>query len=65
MASNIVALITGASRGLGLQLARSLLLKENFHVVATCRNPSGAEELQALQVLREHSAHLIQFLMGE
>jgi NAD(P)-dependent dehydrogenase (short-subunit alcohol dehydrogenase family) len=47
--SNLVALITGASRGIGLQFVRSLLAQDNWHVVATCRNPDSASELQALQ----------------
>ncbi|CAN9499588.1 unnamed protein product [Ophioblennius macclurei] len=44
-----VALIQGASRGLGLQFCRHLLhLHNNTSVVATCRNPDGAAELRAL-----------------
>ncbi len=41
-------LITGGNRGIGLELVRQLLLAGDM-VFATCRNPAGAEGLQALQ----------------
>eukprot|EP00928_Gymnodinium_smaydae_P054938 TRINITY_DN38620_c0_g1_i1.p1 TRINITY_DN38620_c0_g1~~TRINITY_DN38620_c0_g1_i1.p1 ORF type:complete len:277 (-),score=34.38 TRINITY_DN38620_c0_g1_i1:213-977(-) len=47
MASSCVYLITGSSRGLGLEFVRQLLARGD-NVIATCRNPSGATELQAL-----------------
>ncbi|MFL6137228.1 MAG: SDR family oxidoreductase [Frankiaceae bacterium] len=40
-------LITGASRGIGLELARQYA-EAGHHVVATCRDPSTAVELPAL-----------------
>ena len=40
-------LITGCNRGIGLCLTR-LALARGDHVVATCRNPAHAGELQAL-----------------
>jgi len=43
-----VALIQGASRGLGLQYCKSLLHKNCF-VVATCRSPEKSDELKRLQ----------------
>lgn len=43
-----VALVQGASRGLGLQLARALAARGNLDVVATCRNPDKAEELAGI-----------------
>jgi short chain dehydrogenase len=43
-----VFLLTAASRGLGLELTRQLLTRTKGHIVATCRSPSAAEELQAL-----------------
>lgn len=42
-----VVLITGASRGLGLELARQYAA-EGATVIATCRNPAGSTELAAL-----------------
>lgn len=43
-------LITGANRGIGLELVRQLLLLETppKHVFATCRSPDKAEDLQKL-----------------
>ncbi|XP_029377325.1 uncharacterized protein LOC115055560 isoform X2 [Echeneis naucrates] len=44
-----VALIQGASRGLGLQFCKHILKnKSTAAVVATCRNPDGAAELRSL-----------------
>ncbi|HTI67857.1 MAG TPA: SDR family oxidoreductase [Caulobacteraceae bacterium] len=43
------ALITGASRGIGLGLTRAFCAR-GWSVVATCRDPAGAAELQALGV---------------
>lgn len=40
-------LITGANRGLGLEFARQYA-DLNWNVIATCRDPQGAAELQAL-----------------
>jgi NAD(P)-dependent dehydrogenase (short-subunit alcohol dehydrogenase family) len=40
-------LITGASRGIGLELTRQLLGK-GWHVTATARNPHGSEGLKKL-----------------
>jgi NAD(P)-dependent dehydrogenase (short-subunit alcohol dehydrogenase family) len=42
------ALITGANRGIGLEFARQLL-NEDWSVVATCRHPEGARELEGLR----------------
>ncbi|KAK9839402.1 hypothetical protein WJX81_000014 [Elliptochloris bilobata] len=43
-----VALVTGASRGLGLEFARQLLSRPGQSVVAACRDPSSAGDLQQL-----------------
>jgi NAD(P)-dependent dehydrogenase (short-subunit alcohol dehydrogenase family) len=43
-----VALITGANRGIGLELTRQCLQRGD-RVFATCRNPQDAVELQALE----------------
>ncbi|KAM6997200.1 C-signal [Tautogolabrus adspersus] len=44
-----IALIQGASRGLGLEFCKHILKsKSPAAVIATCRNPDGAGELQSL-----------------
>lgn len=40
-------IITGANRGIGLGLTQRFL-RSNYHVIATCRNPDEAKELQTL-----------------
>ena len=47
-------MITGASRGLGLEFARQFY-KEECRVIATCRNPKNANELNALGDIDIHS----------
>ena len=42
-------LITGANRGLGLAFVRELLLLKPHHLIACCRDPETAEELQKLK----------------
>ncbi|XP_069185169.1 C-signal [Procambarus clarkii] len=48
-------LITGCSRGLGLEMVRQLVTSDSAPrvVLATCRNPDSAKELQGLA--RDHS----------
>ncbi|XP_028279326.1 uncharacterized protein LOC114447317 isoform X2 [Parambassis ranga] len=44
-----IALIQGASRGLGLEFCRHILKNKSLAgVIATCRNPDGATELRGL-----------------
>ena len=47
MASSPVALVQGANRGLGLAFVR-ILASRNSKVVATCRRPDQAEDLQKI-----------------
>lgn len=49
-------LITGANRGIGLELARQYSARENTQVFATTRNPESANDLQALA--QSHPEHL-------
>lgn len=45
-----VSLVQGASRGLGLEFVKQLLVKNSQeHVIATCRNPNGAAGLIELK----------------
>ena len=47
---NAVVVITGANRGIGLEMATQILRKsEGNAVVAACRDPAGATELMDLQ----------------
>jgi len=47
-------MITGASRGLGLEFARQFY-NEEYRVIATCRNPKDANELNAIGDIDVHS----------
>ncbi|OSD04970.1 C-factor [Trametes coccinea BRFM310] len=49
MAEGYTWLITGTSRGIGLELTRQLLADPVNTVVATCRNPDKACDLHALK----------------
>jgi NAD(P)-dependent dehydrogenase (short-subunit alcohol dehydrogenase family) len=42
-------LITGASRGIGLETVRRFLAETDWQVIATCRDPEGATALQQLR----------------
>ncbi|KZT64549.1 NAD(P)-binding protein [Daedalea quercina L-15889] len=46
---NTTWLVTGASRGLGLELVRQLSASNSNLVIATCRNPASAVQLRTLQ----------------
>jgi NAD(P)-dependent dehydrogenase (short-subunit alcohol dehydrogenase family) len=46
-----VILITGSNRGLGLEFAKQYC-EAGWQVLATCRDPDGATELQALRAAR-------------
>eukprot|EP00123_Amoebidium_parasiticum_P004568 comp15855_c0_seq1/m.13186 comp15855_c0_seq1/g.13186 ORF comp15855_c0_seq1/g.13186 comp15855_c0_seq1/m.13186 type:complete len:260 (-) comp15855_c0_seq1:302-1081(-) len=51
-----VALIQGASRGIGLGFVQSLLLNPTTRIIATCRNPTNSPALQSL--LEKHKDRL-------
>jgi NAD(P)-dependent dehydrogenase (short-subunit alcohol dehydrogenase family) len=46
-------LITGASRGIGLELARQYA-ERGWDVIATCRTPAGAADLQAIAATHDN-----------
>lgn len=59
-------LITGANRGIGLEFVKQFLQKRDpeFQVIATCRNPDRAGDLQALASV--HSAlHVVALEMTD
>lgn len=53
-------LITGANRGIGLELARQYLDRDDTQVFATCRDPETADELNLLVSAHVDRAHVIQ-----
>ncbi|CDO69112.1 hypothetical protein BN946_scf185042.g14 [Trametes cinnabarina] len=53
-------LITGTSRGIGLEMTKQLLADRANTVVATCRNPEKASELHALKDSAQGTLHVVQ-----
>ncbi|KAH9500920.1 hypothetical protein Btru_069210 [Bulinus truncatus] len=53
---NAACLVQGASRGIGLQFCKALLMQKNTNVIATCRKPSEATELE--QLMKENPSRL-------
>ncbi|AWB65244.1 short-chain dehydrogenase [Saccharobesus litoralis] len=47
-------LITGANRGIGLEFVRHYLAQPNNRVIATCRQPDAASELNKLAHTNKH-----------
>lgn len=60
-------LITGASRGIGKELVKTLLVRPDTIVVATLRNINSpeAKKLNALTVGRDSHLYLIEMEMSE
>ena len=58
--STTVWLITGANRGLGLELTTQLLATSPTNeVIATCRNPTSASDLHRLQETAKGRVHVV------
>lgn len=61
MSSPTSYLITGASRGLGLEYSRQLLASSpKIKIVATARNPATATELKMLQDANEGRLYILE-----
>ncbi|OJT07885.1 hypothetical protein TRAPUB_1217 [Trametes pubescens] len=58
-------LITGASRGIGLELVRQLLASPSNTVIAACRTPSTASALAALKDTAKGTLHVVQLDMAD
>jgi len=58
-------LITGASRGIGLETVRQLVSSPTNFVIATCRNPDRASDLQALKEGAKGVLHIAQLDVGD
>lgn len=52
-------LITGANRGIGLDLTRRYAQREETMIFATCRNPDKAAELQSLAAQHPARVHVV------
>ncbi|RPD61753.1 NAD-P-binding protein [Lentinus tigrinus ALCF2SS1-7] len=59
MSENHVWLITGANRGIGLELVKQLLQSPSNTVIAGCRSPSKAADLQGLAAQANGRLHLV------
>ncbi|KAG8837276.1 hypothetical protein FRC18_009684 [Serendipita sp. 400] len=55
-----VWLITGASKGIGLGFVQALALDPENAVLATCRTPAEATELQAIATASEDLINVVQ-----
>ncbi|KAH9852412.1 NAD-P-binding protein [Lenzites betulinus] len=58
-------LVTGASRGIGLELVRQLLESPSNIVVAACRNPEKATALSDLGKTSKGTLHVVQIDVGD
>ncbi|EMD39458.1 hypothetical protein CERSUDRAFT_121736 [Gelatoporia subvermispora B] len=59
MSQKYAWLITGTSRGIGLELVRQLLTDSVNIIIATCRNPQGATALHNLQNAAKGELHIV------
>jgi len=60
-----VVVITGSSRGLGLEFVRQLLDTTESHVVATARDPQKADSLTALAKQQPNRLKLVALDTGD
>ncbi|OCH85488.1 C-factor [Obba rivulosa] len=60
MSQTYTWLVTGTSRGIGLELVRQLLTDPSNIIIATCRNPTGATALKSLKNGAKGELHVVQ-----
>ncbi|RDX43549.1 NAD(P)-binding protein [Lentinus brumalis] len=60
MSEEYVWLITGANRGIGLEIVKQLLQSPSNIIIAACRNPAKATELQELAKKAGGKVHVIE-----
>ncbi|TFK89373.1 NAD(P)-binding protein [Polyporus arcularius HHB13444] len=60
MSEEYVWLITGANRGIGLEIVQQLLQSPSNIVIAACRNPAKATELQELAKKAGGKVHVVE-----
>ncbi|KAI0630618.1 NAD-P-binding protein [Trametes polyzona] len=58
-------LVTGTSRGIGLELVRQLVQSPDNLVIAACRNPGKATALNSLKATAKGTLHIIQLDVGD
>ncbi|OSX61329.1 hypothetical protein POSPLADRAFT_1074902 [Postia placenta MAD-698-R-SB12] len=64
MTESTTWLISGTSRGIGLELVRQLVASPSNLVIATCRKPDGASALKALKGSAKGSLHIVSLDTG-
>ncbi|PCH39168.1 C-factor [Wolfiporia cocos MD-104 SS10] len=60
MSTQLTWLVTGSSRGLGLELVKQLVASPRNLVIATCRNPENATALISLKGNAKGLLHIVQ-----
>lgn len=70
---SVSALVVGASRGIGLELVRQLVRKQNYSIIATCRKisedlenlASSSKNLQVIQNIDVSKDQVVDQLKNE
>ncbi|TCD60729.1 hypothetical protein EIP91_009623 [Steccherinum ochraceum] len=65
MATKTTWLITGTSRGIGLEFVRQLATSAENVVIASCRNPDAATDLKAIVSKAKGTMHVVPLDVGD